>query len=437
MKKLFETEHVSERDVLTAQRIAAVSYDRAGQGPESLDPAQWRPLDLTGLNPRGVYEIGPAALVLLVQEGGDAGSTADDTLVIGFRGTDVDDPLADIVTYWRLDPDTLRTAYFETLRPVVEAAFATAKAAGMDVMLTGHSLGGAAVTGTFDWLAGAGAAEYGAMDVRGVTFNSPISGLRPDAPMLEITYANDLLGGIAGQPAPNALDSIWYAVNPASVAPTYDGSDLTGFLSETLQAYTSPAHDIARFEALADLMDSRVYDAVDADDFVVIDRNDHAVSVDAITLLSRDAAAKVAASDVVGVLGSAARDTLFGASRKGDIMDGAGGNDSLYGMGGNDTLIGGAGNDVLSGGSGLDGFLFEGVFGNDRVLDWRSGEALTFVDFGRTITSVAELRDWVEEDPADGITATVGWWSPLTLTVGDAGSVRLDTVHQWEWMMAA
>src|SRR5260221_203100 len=49
------------------------------------------------------------------------------------------------------------------------------------------------------------------------------------------------------------------------------------------------------------------------------------------------------------------------------------GNNFLSGGAGNDTLDGGAGNDSLTGGAGNDAFLFSGLSGTDRIVDFNSG----------------------------------------------------------------
>jgi len=57
-----------------------------------------------------------------------------------------------------------------------------------------------------------------------------------------------------------------------------------------------------------------------------------------------------------------------------DVLNGGAGNDVLEGGAGNDRLTGGTGNDVLVGGAGHDTFVFNGLFGNDRIEDFHSGE---------------------------------------------------------------
>jgi Ca2+-binding RTX toxin-like protein len=64
--------------------------------------------------------------------------------------------------------------------------------------------------------------------------------------------------------------------------------------------------------------------------------------------------------------GNAGNDTLLGLA----------GNDTLTGGLGDDFLFGGAGDDVLVGSAGFDHFVFEGVFGKDRVNDFVLGQDL-------------------------------------------------------------
>ncbi|HEX2560471.1 calcium-binding protein [Phenylobacterium sp.] len=112
------------------------------------------------------------------------------------------------------------------------------------------------------------------------------------------------------------------------------------------------------------------------------------------------------------MVGSSAADTLQGSSAS-EAIDGQYGDDLLLGLGGDDTLSGEAGHDSLSGGAGLDRllggggldtlnggtgddwldggasqdrFVFEGAFGHDRVVGFRTGDvvqldAAAFQDF--------------------------------------------------------
>ena len=79
------------------------------------------------------------------------------------------------------------------------------------------------------------------------------------------------------------------------------------------------------------------------------------------------AAATLTGNDLANTLrGNVGNDTLLGLA----------GNDTLTGGLGDDFLFGGAGDDVLVGSAGFDHFVFEGVFGKDRVNDFVLGQDL-------------------------------------------------------------
>jgi Ca2+-binding RTX toxin-like protein len=63
-----------------------------------------------------------------------------------------------------------------------------------------------------------------------------------------------------------------------------------------------------------------------------------------------------------------------------NVMVGNGGNNKLVGGAGNDTLSGGAGDDSLIGGAGNDAFLFSGLSGTDRIVDFNSGADQILLD---------------------------------------------------------
>lgn len=66
------------------------------------------------------------------------------------------------------------------------------------------------------------------------------------------------------------------------------------------------------------------------------------------------------------IRGLGGNDRIYG-SAAGDRLEGGEGNDGLYSQEGRDWLEGGAGADTLSGGDGDDTYLFQGVFGTDRI----------------------------------------------------------------------
>ncbi|QNH77639.1 polyurethanase [Pseudomonas protegens] len=81
------------------------------------------------------------------------------------------------------------------------------------------------------------------------------------------------------------------------------------------------------------------------------------------------------ASSVKGDAG----DNLLKAGAGGDWLFGLDGNDHLIGGRGNDVFVGGAGNDLMESGGGNDTFLFNGHFGQDRIIGYQSGDKLVFM----------------------------------------------------------
>lgn len=443
---LLETNGFTSQQIIDASLISLASYNRDGSGPTDVDG--WQPVALslsaevagTYDSTTGVYTNGNASAIVVISD--------DGTIAIGFTGTNVDDPTGDVTEYWVPNADQLRSQYFADLEGLVKTVLDMAVATGAtDILLTGHSLGGAAVTGAYDWLATTGD-TYASLTIEGVTFNSPISGLQPDAPLLEITYMNDFIGGLFGQDAANVLDNAFYAVNPGAVAPEYDGLLDLAFLSATLQAYTSPAHDIARFvEPLQDLAASAMHEMIGADDFLIIDNSDYAVSVDGIVGRSADAKAAYQAADKVGILGSRDDDTLSGSSKT-DVMDGnqgddvmfgnngddwlAGGwgNDTLFGGAGSDTLRGDEGNDTLEGGAGNDTFELLGrEFGNDLLADWKGGDTLSFTGYGVEFKNESQLKAWV--DSTDYVSVAYDADQRLKIAVDD-NTVTFENIDTWD-----
>ena len=78
------------------------------------------------------------------------------------------------------------------------------------------------------------------------------------------------------------------------------------------------------------------------------------------------------------VKGTSGADTLK-AHASGDWLFGLDGNDHLIGGAGNDVFVGGAGNDLMESGGGVDTFLFNGAFGQDRVVGFTSNDKLVFL----------------------------------------------------------
>ncbi|MBV4458331.1 polyurethanase [Pseudomonas sp. COR58] len=110
------------------------------------------------------------------------------------------------------------------------------------------------------------------------------------------------------------------------------------------------------------------------------------------------------------VKGGAGADTLK-AGAGGSWLFGLDGNDHLIGGAGNDVFVGGAGNDLMESGGGADTFLFNGAFGQDRVVGFTGNDKLVFLgvqgvlpneDFRAHATAVGQ--DTVLKFGADTVT---------------------------------
>ena len=118
------------------------------------------------------------------------------------------------------------------------------------------------------------------------------------------------------------------------------------------------------------------------------------------------------------IYGGLGDDILYGEAGD-DILAGDEGDDSLYGGAGNDLIAGGIGNDYLNGGTGNDFYLWGKGSGNDRISNYVSGEnhGEDTVKFGEGITK-ADLEylqngnDVIFKLKETGETLTiVGWFN--------------------------
>ncbi|MGC5698932.1 polyurethanase [Pseudomonas sp. NFXW11] len=81
---------------------------------------------------------------------------------------------------------------------------------------------------------------------------------------------------------------------------------------------------------------------------------------------------------VASAKGSGA-DDLLKAQAKGEWLFGLDGNDHLVGKLGNHVFVGGAGNDLMEAAGGNNSFLFNGHFGQDRIVGYQNGDKLVFM----------------------------------------------------------
>lgn len=121
-------------------------------------------------------------------------------------------------------------------------------------------------------------------------------------------------------------------------------------------------------------------------------------------------------SDSIEFTGSSGKDTFTGFLMD-DTLHGGGGVDRLHGGRGNDTIWGDGGKDILTGGQGADTFYFEAGHGNDRITDFRPGDAGTdVIDFGDLFADFDAVKD-AAADVKAGVKITYDGGSLLLLDV--------------------
>ncbi|GAA0571508.1 hypothetical protein [Caenispirillum bisanense] len=415
---LFDTNGFTSALVVDAAIASEISYGRNDLDWNALQADGWTNITdqlsfAKGSVVDGYFVNRNAAGIVLEKDG---------VLFVAFRGTDVDNPLPDMLSYWRLDGADMTARYYADVGAMMDAAMAYAAASDevTQVVATGHSLGGSAVDAA---LRAYGADAY--PELRGITFNSPTSGLLNDGRELNVGYANDMIYEIVGNTsAPNALHNLYYAIQPGEPMPDPGTeTDYIALLSKVMQAWTSPAHDIARFpDALQALADSPIYDMVGRNDVVVLDGSQYAVSLDAMAKLSPSFDKAMAASSKVGLIGQGG-DDILGGSRYNDVIDGGAGNDIIVGLGGNDTLWGGGGDDT---------FIFGKGFGRDVIKDYGPGDVLSFQTGpagGDYLPDLAAVKAWVDSSPQVRASFKNG---DLTISLGGRDSVTLEGVASWD-----
>lgn len=418
---LFDTDGFTSALVVDAALASEISYDRGDLGAALAAGGFTNVTADIGLPAEslveGFFVNGNASGIVLEK---------DAVLYVAFAGTSVEDPLPDVLDYWQLNGAAMTAEYYGDVSAMMDAAmtYAADPDSGVtQVVATGHSLGGSAVDGA---LAAYDAEAYPAL--RGITFNSPTSGLLDDGRELNVGYENDFINEIIGDgSAGNAVHNLYYAIQPGEPMPD-PGSETSyiSLLSKALQAWTSPAHDIARFpEALAALADSPVYEQVSRGDVVVLDGSGYGVSLDAMADLSAAFDTAMAGSSRVGLVGQAVDDVL-GGSAYGDAIDGGAGNDVIVGLGGDD---------LLWGGEGLDTFLFTGRFGKDVVKDYEAGDILSFQTGpagGEYLASLAALQAWSES--TNQVRTSFTDAGLVIAFAGGKDKVTLEGVGSWDLM---
>lgn len=122
-------------------------------------------------------------------------------------------------------------------------------------------------------------------------------------------------------------------------------------------------------------------------------------------IVTGDRGRNVQTDNIVGTIGA---DTINGFNG-GDVLNGFLGDDILNGGSGSDILNGGQGDDTLTGGQAQDQFIFDRLFGNDKITDLASNERI-------------DLR-------ALGITSSRLSFSGRTVTVRDSSNVLMGSIE--------
>lgn len=113
-------------------------------------------------------------------------------------------------------------------------------------------------------------------------------------------------------------------------------------------------------------------------------------------------------------------------SRGDDELVGSAGDDRLTGREGNDYIEGAAGNDRLEGGSGDDVFYFKRGHGDDRIVDFGSGDVIVLVGLGITKAQVLGAATasrsggtWIDLTPFGGGTINLSGYPRNNLDESD------------------
>ncbi|SDU94993.1 polyurethane esterase [Pseudomonas mucidolens] len=109
-----------------------------------------------------------------------------------------------------------------------------------------------------------------------------------------------------------------------------------------------------------------------------------------------------------------ASDNLLKANDSGQWLFGLEGNDHLIGGKGNDVLVGGGGNDLLQVSGGGNTLLFDGHFGQDRVVGYQSTDTLVFMG----VDGVNGQYDYLEHAKTVGSDTVLSFGADSVTLVG-------------------
>lgn len=390
----FQHQGLSATQIADLARLANASY--AGIAA----PPGWTRLD-------GATVGGGAYTGETFTNGGAAAQVfrQGDTLALAFRGSD---SAGDFLDFPAL---LFGTGYLDNFNALLNALAAYAAASGVaQILVTGHSLGGAAA----GMLRDLSASRYGgAFDAAGfVTIASPRMGA--DGDILNIGFENDWVFQAVDRLNPFGADTfasatdniVWYNDRYAQTADTIRS------LTEALdQEPDYPHASLNHIDAIERIVASEFYDRMARDSVIIVVATDRPVSDHAVE-----------GNDHFGApafyIGRDSADIIIGGTA-GDSIEGAGGNDFLMGGAGDDSLLGGAGDDELDGGAGND--TLDGGAGTDVVRYWgdTAGVSVDMEAPGQNVSGNAAIG----QDRITGVEELVGGFGADTIRADGADNL--------------
>ena len=355
---------ISAKDVVLASTLASAAYK-----DNRLLASEWSAL---------TTELGTLASGRFDEAGyfnGSSGASAivlrnGNQLVISFRGTD---DSADRLQYLSLGGNS----YINLFSPLLDAVSKyLAKNAGLEVLITGHSLGGAAVNILRDVSLETGSKYAAFKNAEYIAFASPK--IAVSGQIANIGFENDgvykYIGGYKDYTSTND--------NIVVYDDAYGSSGWPGFMFDLSD--TTVHSSLIYRDVMNRITSSTFYGEMDPDAPVIVVNTNLEVSDKQVRtsnhygkdayFIGRDVADKI--------LGGAGADKMQGFGGN-DSLRGQGGNDRLLGDGdivggigvdGNDRLSGGVGNDTLTGGGASDAFRFDTALNAttnvDAILDF-------------------------------------------------------------------
>lgn len=367
---------------------------------------------------------------------------------LAIRGTSgtidniVSDTIGDVIDYLEFlscEPNYAVEAFGQLLQAIA-AFMQSAGLTSEDLIVTGHSLGGGAVTNLAEqsdtiadgFLVDANfvgfASHYVAEDGSSVLSNG--------AEVLSFDFENDPVPSVISEDGLHLLgndtdysyetNNIVFFNDVYATPAFWEGGNIINPLAWT-------THFSANYD--------KALDAIAGSSFYGEMTRDSLVIVSGLSDLARthvfveDIRLPLDPTDHYGkggyILGSAKADLLGGRGGD-DALEGFDGNDHLKGRGGNDRLLGGAGNDLLDGGDG-DDLLVDGT-GSDTLTGGEGADIFVFVADGVCdfIEDFEVGRDKIDLSQAH-ITAfdqlsivADGWWQDVEVRFGE-DLIRLDT----------